>query len=106
MVSVAFLFRPKKCEIPCRSSAVTLAKQMMSGSSGSTSHRGESPEESEVEDGVGDSSVSSLVAMLLCLAEMIGLRKATKLEGHSVDGSYEKSNPVGDESRKQFKHRE
>lgn len=55
MLCVAFLLRPKKCEIPCGSSAVTLAKQMTSGSRGSGSHRGLWPEEVEVEDGAGDS---------------------------------------------------
>lgn len=99
MVSVAFLFPPKKCEIPCRSSAVTLAKQMTSGSRGSGSHRGGSLEEIEVGEGVGDPWVDPLVAMLLCLAVMISLRKATKLEGHSYGKSYKKSRPVRDESR-------
>ena len=54
MVCVTFLFLPKKCEIPCRSSAMTLAKQMTSGSRGSGSHRGGSPEEVKAWEGVGD----------------------------------------------------
>jgi hypothetical protein len=64
MLNVAFLLRPKKCEIPCRSSDVTFARQMQEGSRGSGSHRGMLVTELDEVEGAGDTRGHLVAAML------------------------------------------